>query len=386
MAENENVRSANRPEPGMPGRAGIPLYEKVAAMLRAEIATRYQPGDKMESGPKLAQRLGVSVLTIREAVSALAQEGLLERSRGSGTYIRRVAMQPVAVLIGLSPDELRHSYFFLHLVHQLEARLQAAGIPCRQYFAHPGGERSLGPIANSMFLEDVDQGRLSAVIPVSLTLEPGFRKVLKSRRIHMVDLSSIQTDYCGMVDAAVGWLVANGRRHIALFGYPTEAVRERFIADLQAAGIKPEPEWIRNCQIGAPAHESAATALNALWATRARKPDGLICLHDVILDQAAPMLLHLGVKVPGELMVAAHANRNSGIRYPFPVARMELDPDTYATILAAMVAPIQRSRPPAPPSAMVQHRWVPESPADTAAQGDPAASHSASETRSLASQ
>lgn len=46
------------------------------------------PGARLPSEPELAQRHGVSRVTVRRALDALAMEGLIERRAGSGTYAR----------------------------------------------------------------------------------------------------------------------------------------------------------------------------------------------------------------------------------------------------------------------------------------------------------
>ncbi len=67
-------------------RPGLPL--KIAETLRAQIlAGATQPGDRLETEPVLARRLGVSRSTLRSAIALLEQEGHIERKHGAGTFV-----------------------------------------------------------------------------------------------------------------------------------------------------------------------------------------------------------------------------------------------------------------------------------------------------------
>jgi GntR family transcriptional regulator len=73
----------------------LPKYLDITEALRAEL--RQAPeGERMPSERELAERFGVSRMTLRQALELLEAEGWLERIRGSGTFTRRptVAMGP----------------------------------------------------------------------------------------------------------------------------------------------------------------------------------------------------------------------------------------------------------------------------------------------------
>lgn len=64
------------------------LSEQVIAGLRAQITSGEWPvGSRIPTEPELVEQLGVARNTIREAIRALAHNGLLDIRQGSGTYV-----------------------------------------------------------------------------------------------------------------------------------------------------------------------------------------------------------------------------------------------------------------------------------------------------------
>lgn len=65
-----------------------PLFDQVVEQLREQIASgRWPVGSRIPTEPELAERFGVARGTVREAVRALAHNGLLDIRQGSGTYV-----------------------------------------------------------------------------------------------------------------------------------------------------------------------------------------------------------------------------------------------------------------------------------------------------------
>ncbi|WP_308638049.1 FadR/GntR family transcriptional regulator [Paenibacillus silvisoli] len=71
-------------------------YEWVARELynRITVSSALQPGDKLPSVVDLAAEYGVGRSTIREALSALKAQGLLDIRQGGGTYVKSTQPQP----------------------------------------------------------------------------------------------------------------------------------------------------------------------------------------------------------------------------------------------------------------------------------------------------
>ncbi|SNX57443.1 GntR family transcriptional regulator [Streptomyces sp. TLI_55] len=64
------------------------LSEQVIAALRQQITSGEWPvGSRIPTEPELVDQLGVARNTVREAVRALAHNGLLDIRQGSGTYV-----------------------------------------------------------------------------------------------------------------------------------------------------------------------------------------------------------------------------------------------------------------------------------------------------------
>ncbi len=86
----------------------IPIYHQLYGILKSKIEEdQMKPGDYLPSENKLAQMYGVSRLTVRQALSELAEEGLIEKQRGKGTIIIQPKnIENLTVLRGFT-DEAR---------------------------------------------------------------------------------------------------------------------------------------------------------------------------------------------------------------------------------------------------------------------------------------
>ncbi|MEM8492233.1 MAG: GntR family transcriptional regulator [Pseudomonadota bacterium] len=66
----------------------IPLYHQLAQLLRADIDRGLiEINEKIPSETELARKYAIGRPTVRQATDLLVRDGLLERRRGSGTYV-----------------------------------------------------------------------------------------------------------------------------------------------------------------------------------------------------------------------------------------------------------------------------------------------------------
>lgn len=66
----------------------IPLYYQLESLLRDRINSgAFAPGDRIPTENDLIREYNLSRITVRLALQALVDEGLIERKQGSGTYV-----------------------------------------------------------------------------------------------------------------------------------------------------------------------------------------------------------------------------------------------------------------------------------------------------------
>lgn len=66
-----------------------PAYAQLAAILRRQIAEGiYPPGEKIPSESAISKQCGLSLMTVRQAIGVLMEQGLLQRVQGSGTFVK----------------------------------------------------------------------------------------------------------------------------------------------------------------------------------------------------------------------------------------------------------------------------------------------------------
>jgi len=95
------------------------VAEEVAEELRSMILTgRLEPGDFLESQKALAERFGVGLSSVREAIQLLAAVGLVESHPGKGTWVCETALNSL-----FSPEEVKIRLTALNARQVYEARM-----------------------------------------------------------------------------------------------------------------------------------------------------------------------------------------------------------------------------------------------------------------------
>jgi len=84
--------------PTAPALSFEPLWQQVRGLIVRDLeAALWKPGEAIPSELELAARFGVSQGTVRRAIDALADENLLVRRQGKGTFVATHTEEKVSV-------------------------------------------------------------------------------------------------------------------------------------------------------------------------------------------------------------------------------------------------------------------------------------------------
>lgn len=201
----------------MPPRS-VPKYQAIYAVLRQQILDgELKPGSQLPPQQELADRFGVTLMTLRQAVASLESDGLVRAARGKGTF---VADRPVDISLGnLSSfaDQMERAGVDLHT--------EVVGF---EIAVHPDASEALG-----------DQGQLVRItrirrvggLPISLQ-----RSYLSSSVSLSEDLLAHASLY-DSIRSATGWVVAEAAETISAV-LLSEADAARLDADPGSPGLR----------------------------------------------------------------------------------------------------------------------------------------------------
>lgn len=100
----------------------LPLYHQLAELLIQRISSgELADGTRLPSEPELSRTHGIGRPTVRQATELLVQRGLLERRRGSGTYVRKAP--PRVDLFSLAGTLSSFQKGGIELTHKLVRRV-----------------------------------------------------------------------------------------------------------------------------------------------------------------------------------------------------------------------------------------------------------------------
>jgi len=347
-----------------------PLFLQVKEKLRLEITSgRLSAHEVIPDERTLAKELGISRVTVRRAILELAQEGMLERIRGRGTFVlptgpagdpATAARTTFAVVAPFGRSEVKNSLFYHRIllgIHDAAGETGAAIVfrklrkPYGEFVRKLGAE---GGLAGLIVLGIVDQELLQAVAglegPVVLV------DSAQPEGGPLIDQVGVISDE-GAYDA-VSALIELGHRRIALFNFEplTQAARgrragyERALAD---HAIEADPGLYISAPLTADeGYDAMARALEAgLDAT------AVFCAADEFAVAAMTAARESGLRVPRDISIVGFGDAGHFTSPTLSTVRMPVEE---MGLRAVDVLRRRIERPGSPPErVLLASQWVP---------------------------
>ena len=171
----------DRSSPGLRKEPGVPLYHQIQHLLRYRIHNgQYRPGTQIPSEHELSAELGVSRVTLREALRELVRENLLVKVQGKGTFVNSNPPKRLA--------PVRYTGFLEELQERVR-KLRVTDAEIAQVPAPPDVKKALQLDEDASELTVIRRLRLIGDQPFSFTLN--YLPTEIGARIRIKDLYSM---------------------------------------------------------------------------------------------------------------------------------------------------------------------------------------------------
>lgn len=161
----------NRPEMKHPAplsrSKGIPLYHQIQQRLLDQIQSgAFKPGAPLPSIQKIAASMGVSQMTVRQAIRSLCELGIIYSRQGRGTYISRIKLERDFRQVLSFSEETRARGAIPHS-ELISFRIQAPSVETRAALAL-SDEEKVFRLRRVRFADALPMGIECSCLPVDL--------------------------------------------------------------------------------------------------------------------------------------------------------------------------------------------------------------------------
>ncbi|MFW6059745.1 MAG: GntR family transcriptional regulator [Phycisphaeraceae bacterium] len=367
-----------------------PKYVQVQRRVLEWIGSgKLSAGERLPSEASLCDQLGVSRITVRRALADLARQGYIESRGGYGHVVRAAEPEPVIGVLMNYPMFSRtrknrtFSTFALLLMSALRLELQRRGYRNRLYLPQP--HETEHHMDHSLLLGDLDRGVLSGLItsawPHDASKHPAevhWSDAQVSARIEALKLplvsvtgrdvvqATVSTDYFAIGYRGADHFLQRGIRDIALLTnhQPDNPTLDGFHQALADHGQRPRESWI--CHVDHFDEQHGYDAFARWWSALETRPQALVIGDDQTGKGAMLAAVALGLTTSEQLHIACQSLHGSGMFWPRPCVKLQLDPMDHARSAVEKIARMLADPTAAPPRTWVGPTVV-EDPADVAA-------------------
>jgi len=324
-----------------------PIHLQIAACLRKRIISgEIKPKDRFPTTQELVQQWGVSLMVIHRAMRVLADEGLIVRKPGGGTFVKSENdRMTIGILASMSlTDEA--AYFqrsLLKAFNEVVLNLQEKrwvlqtydGLSKMQEDADNGNRQ-----AYQSTIKDIQNHSLRGLISIL----GGSRFNIDKLKLNIpcVSLGSsgmqcdVLMDFYDFGIESVNYLVQKGVQEIAYIRTIRTSAPDDDLAGIndaiRLAGImKPEivqfsKDWMSGGELEEMAYDETIKLIGK-YRKKGRMPQAILVSDDIATRGVCLALIKNGIEVPDKMMIASMANEQIFHHYGLPIIRYEFSPE-----------------------------------------------------------
>lgn len=315
----------------------VPMYQQILNEISTHIASGDWPaGTQIPTEAELEAQLQVSRVTIRQALSAAAEEGLVVRLPGKGTFVSGTGVSTTILkpegFIGYVVPHLSSS-FNVQILLGVESVLKEKGY--HLIFCNSEGDLS----KEDQLLESLESNRMCGYIvqPVYSVASDrnlirlaskGGRIVLIDRNIPGTQIDAVMSNHFEGGQQVVQHLIDQGYREIVYLAHepiqlPSIAERLRgYQAAMANAKLNPRTPFV----VGGPVelgylqdqnsptlHENLAVEMIVDLLRGPSRPEAIVAMNDLVAMLVFEAAGRVGLQVPNDLGIVGFDNLDCAV-------------------------------------------------------------------------
>jgi DNA-binding LacI/PurR family transcriptional regulator len=335
------------------------------AMLRQILDGELSPGSRLPTRAQLQDSFGAGPMTVQAALDLLRQHGFVVAKRGLGTHV--AAHPPHLFQYGLVfPRYPSASQGWARFWTALDKEANSlAGSKSRRIVTFYGVDGHIDGEGYQKLESHVGSHQLAGVIfavppyeleGLPLMHDATLPKVSITVASDLTDTLSVRLDTQSFVDKALDYLLARGRKRIAVMTLSEVRGRRKYLDAIElgaaARGMTIQPYW--RMRVAGEYPEGASDYAHLLMQPhQTDRPDGMIITDDNLVEFAAAGLIAAGAKIPQDMEIVGHCNFPWPTPSIVPVKRLGFDA---REVLSKAIATIDacRSGTENPPTVAIQ--------------------------------
>jgi len=301
----------------LPNNPSVAKYRSITEFVRSLIATgKLKPGTRLPPIKALAKQWDTNYFTVRLALTPLANEGLIERSPGRGSFVRdqHSQLSSVAIYYGGNLWVDPEGSFYQRLYYVLQGILERKNIRITTFIDTRPPSHQGTPLPD--LVRAIEKREVQGVISPMLSPDERVWIAKLGAPYSVFGRQGVGASYKEMVELALDRLAQDGCKTVGAIS-PENVNSGFFEQAVTRRGLKTTSRWChhRNPSPTVTSEMLGYRAFKEIWAQQTR-PDGLFIQPDWICRGAITAILELGVNIPGDLRLVLY--RNEGVQYLCP--------------------------------------------------------------------